>query len=231
MPSVPEPVAKVTAGLFRSLSAARGKRAFHPHGLVFEATFSPYVRSAPTGVEILDGGERPALVRCSRALGLPEPVPDILGFTIRFPDAYGPGRHQDLLCVTSIDAPVGHHVLVPATGFFTRSYSTLLAYRLPQGVRLFGVLPLGSGPPIGPRLEQIARAARGGTASFELATATLGGRFDGVGTIKLGEELPPERGELLRFNPWNCGDGMRPTGPLMGLRDAAYRGSQEGAAT
>lgn len=231
MAHVPEPVAKATASLFAGLSAARGKRAFHPHGLVFEATFTPYVQARATGVEILDGGERPALVRCSRALGLPEPAPDILGFSIRFPDAYGPGRHQDLLCVTSWDTPVAHHALVPATGFFARPYSSLLAYRLPEGVRLFGIVPVGSGPPIGPRLEQIAEAARAGTAGFEVATASVMGRFSGVGTIRLGDQVPPAEGELLRFNPWNCGGGMKPTGPLMGLRDAAYRGSQRGAAT
>lgn len=228
--TVPEPVAKATAGLFQALSAARGKRAFHPQGLVFEATFTPYVQPRTTGIDLLDGDERRALVRCSRALGLPEPAPDILGFSIRFPHAYGGGRHQDLLCVTSWDTPVAHHALVPATGFFARPYSSLLAYRLPEGVRLFGVVPVGSGPPVGPRLEQIAEAARDGTANFELATSSLMGRFSGVGTIRLGEQLPPDEGEQLRFNPWNCGGGIRPTGPFMGLRDAAYRGSQRGAA-
>jgi hypothetical protein len=229
--NVPEPVARATAWFFQSLSAARGKRAFHPHGLVFEAVFTPYPRGAATGVELLDGGERRALVRCSRALGLPEPAPDVLGFAIRFPDAYGAGRHQDLLCVTSWDTPVAHHALVPATGFFARPYSTLLAYRLPQGVRLFGVLPLVRGPAGGPRLEQVAQAVREDIASFELATSPLMGRFEGVGTIRLGEQVPQASGERLRFNPWNCGGGIRPTGPLMGLRDAAYRGSQRGAAT
>lgn len=228
--TVPEPVAKATAGLFQALSAARGKRSFHPDGLVFEATFTPYVQPRATGIEILDGPERRVLVRCSRALGLPEPTPDILGFSIRFQDIYGEGRHQDLLCVTSWDTPVAHHALVPATGFFTRTYSTLLAYRLPQGVRLFGVVPVGSGPPIGPRLEQISEAASRGTATFELATSELMGRFSGVGSIRLEKQLPPVEGEQLRFNPWNCGGGIRPTGPLMGLRDAAYRGSQRGAA-
>jgi hypothetical protein len=228
---VPEPVAAGTARLFEALSAARRKRAFHPHGLVFEAAFEPHTQPRATGVELLDGGERRALVRCSRALGLPEPVPDILGFAVRFTDLYGPGRHQDLLTVTSWDKPLAHHALVPATSFFSRPYSTLLAYRLPEGVRLFGVLPVGTGPPIGPRLEQIARAARAGSADFELALAPLMGRFSGVGRIRLGGQLPPLEGEQLRFNPWNCGGGMRPTGPLMGIRDAAYRGSQRGAAT
>ena len=212
MPDVPDTVARATGGLFKALSAARGKRVFHPRGAVFEATFTPYARSARTGVAILDGGERPALVRCSRALGLPDSVPDILGFAIRLPDAYGPGGHQDLLCVTSIDAPVGHHLLVPTKGVLSRPYSTLLAYRLPEGVRLFGVLPIRAD-------------------AYELALAPLSGRFDGVAMIRLGERVPPAEGERLRFNPWNCGGGIRPTGPLMGLRDAAYRGSQEGSAT
>ena len=229
--ALPDAAARATGGFFQLLSAMRGKRAFHPHGLVFEAVFDPYVLPAAKGVELLDGGERRAIVRCSRALGLPEPAPDILGFSIRFPDIYGPDRHQDLLCVTSIDAPIGHHALVPATGFFARSYSTLLAYRLPEGVRLFGIVPLSDGPPLGPVLEQVAQAARGGDAAFELALAPLSGRFEGVGTISLGEQIPPEEADQLRFNPWNSGGGIRPTGPLMGLRDAAYKGSQRGAAT
>ena len=227
---VPPPVAAATARLFQTLSAARGKRAFHPHGLVFEAVLTPYVHEPATGIELIDGGERRLLVRCSRALGLPEPVPDILGFAMRFPDAYGPGRHQDLLCVTSWDEPLAHHALVPATGFFARPYSSLLAYATPGGTRLVGVLPVGSGPPLGPRLEQISAAASAGTATFELALSTLMGRFSGVGTIRLGDQLPAEQGERLRFNPWNSGGGLRPTGPLMGLRDPAYSGSQRGAA-
>jgi hypothetical protein len=56
------------------------------------------------------------------------------------------------------------------------------------------------------------------------------GRFAGVGSIRLGRQLPPADGDRLRFNPWNSGGGLRPTGPLMGLRDPAYRGSQRGAA-
>lgn len=228
---VPEPIASATALLFQGLSAARGKRAFHPHGLVFEAEFTPWARSAPSGAELLDGGRRRLLVRCSRALGIPEPAPDILGFAMRFPDAYGPGRHQDILCVTSWDAPPLHHALVPATGFFERPYSSLLAFDVGREVRLFGVLPTGSAPPLGPRLEEIAAAARDGTATFDLALAPLTGRFEGAGTIRLGEQLPPADAERLRFNPWNTGGGIRPTGPLMGLRDPAYRGSQRGAAT
>jgi hypothetical protein len=227
---VPRPAARGAASLFRRLSALRGKRVAHPHGRVFEATFDPYV-GGTTGTELLDGGTRRALVRCSRALGLPEPLPDVLGFAIRFPDAYGPGRHHDFLCVTSIDAPVAHHVLVPATGFFARPYSSLLAYRVADDVRLVGVLPAGSGPAVGPRLAQITEAVRRGTASFELALAPLSGRFGRVGTIRLDAELTTPDAERMRFNPWNCGGGIRPTGPLMGIRDAAYSGSQQGSAT
>jgi hypothetical protein len=228
---VPDPVASATARLFQALSAARRKRAFHPHGLVFEATFTPWARSSPIGAELFDGGERPLLVRCSRALGLPEPAPDVLGFAMRFTDAYGPGRHQDILCVTSWDAPPLHHALVPATSFFARPYSSLLVFDVGGEIRLIGVLPFGRSPGGGPVLDEVAAAARDGTATFDLALAPLTGRFEGVGTIRLGRQLPPSDGERLRFNPWNTGGGIRPTGPLMGLRDPAYRGSQRGAAT
>lgn len=228
---VPDPVAAATARFFQALSAARGKRVFHPHGLVFEATFRPWARSAPSGVELLDGGERDVLVRCSRAVGLPEPAPDVLGFAMRFTDAYGPGRHQDVLCVTSWDAPPLHHALVPARSFFERPYSSLLVFDVAGELRLIGVLPAGRSPGGGPRLEEVAAAARAGTATFDLALAPVTGRFEGVGTIQLGRQLPPAEGERLRFNPWNTGGGIRPAGPLMGLRDPAYRGSQRGAAT
>jgi hypothetical protein len=224
-------VARATARFFQALSAARGKRAFHPHGLVFEAAFRPWARSAPSGVELLDGGERRVLVRCSRALGLPEPAPDVLGLAMRFVDAYGAGRHQDVLCVTSWDAPPLHHALVPATSFFARPYSSLLVFDVGGAVRLIGVLPTGRGPALGPRLEEVAAAARDGTATFDLALAPLTGRFEGVGSIRLGDQVPPPEAERLRFNPWNTGGGIRPTGPLMGLRDPAYRGSQRASAT
>ena len=83
MPSAP--IERLTAGLFGGLSRLRGTRIVHPHGLVFSASFEPR-GEGPGGIELLRGGPKPALVRLSRALGVPEPLPDALGLAFRVPD-------------------------------------------------------------------------------------------------------------------------------------------------
>src|SRR5688572_16296331 len=98
-------------GVLAAVAAARRGKAVHPHGVVHRARLviegSP---SAPPAAELLaTAGEHEALVRFSRSLGLPRPLPDLLGMSIRVVDAHGPDRHQDFLLVTSVDLPVLHH--------------------------------------------------------------------------------------------------------------------------
>ena len=70
---------------------------------------------APRAARLLnEPAEHEAVVRFSRSVGLPRPLPDLLGMSIRVPDAYGDARHQDLLLVTSADLPIVHHVFLPA---------------------------------------------------------------------------------------------------------------------
>jgi hypothetical protein len=61
---------------------------------------------------------------------------------------------------------------------------------------------------------------------FRIALAALAGRWSPFGELEVGERLPGEHTERLAFTPWNTGGGIEPAGPLMGLRRAAYRGSQ-----
>jgi hypothetical protein len=72
----------------------------------------------------------------------------------------------------------------------------------------------------------VQRAAERRDLRFDLALATLGGRWSAVGALAVGERLPDEETERLAFAPWNTGGGIRPVGPFMGLRQGAYRGSQ-----
>ena len=46
-----------------------------------------------------------------------------------------------------------------------------------------------------------------------------------VAEIRVADPLPPET-DALRFNPWNAGGGLEPTGLLNRLRDYAYPLSQ-----
>src|SRR5690348_13975390 len=88
----PGPLARATGITFRALSQLRGARIFHPHGIGYDATLQ--ITSGWEGVPALaPGAEHRALVRLSRAAGLPRPLPDALGIGLRLPDVYGEGRH------------------------------------------------------------------------------------------------------------------------------------------
>src|SRR3954447_3771270 len=91
----------VSAVAFAGLSAVRRARVFHPDGAAFSATLDVRGNRAERwGVRLLDEEARHrSLVRLSRGIGVPEPLPDILGLAVRVLDAHGPDQHQDLLLV------------------------------------------------------------------------------------------------------------------------------------
>lgn len=212
-----------------SLAAIRGGKAVHPDGAVHEAELIVPSHGDALGTTELFGsaGRRPAVVRFSRSLGLPRPLPDLLGMSVRIPDAYGVDRHQDFLLVTSIDAPVLHHVFVPADDVQQRPYSSSLPYTVDGRKLILGALPRPESPRLGQgdELERLAAAAATGALAFDLAVAELWGRFRPVAELRIGNRLPPAA-DTMRFNPWNTGGGLHPGGVLNRLRDYAYPLSQ-----
>lgn len=216
---------------FALAAAIRGGKAVHPHGAVHAATV--YVsgnNEAPRGATLLrEQREHHALVRFSRSLGLPRPLPDLLGMSIRLPDVHGPGRHQDFMLVTSADAPIVHHAFLPATDVWDRPYSSSLPYRAGGDLFLVGAVPHEDGPrPDGKdELDRLAKAAATGELRFDLAIASPMGRFRPVGEIRVGERLPDEL-DAIRMNPFNTGGGIAPAGLINRLRDYAYPLSQAG---
>ena len=216
-------------GGLAALAAARGGKAVHPHGAVHRARLvvdgAPH---APAASELLSTpAEHPALVRFSRSLGLPRPLPDLLGMSIRIPDAYGAGAHQDFLLVTSVDLPVLHHVFLPAGDVQQRPYSSSLPYRAGDELLIVGALPDRASPrPDGDdELDRLARAAATGRLRFRLAVAPLEGRFRPVATLHVEARLDRAL-DALRFDPFNSGGGLAPAGVLNRLRDYAYPLSQ-----
>lgn len=128
-----------TRALFRALSSARDARFFHPVGRGFRARFT--AGDGLGDVEILRPGFAcDGVVRLSRGLGLPAPLPDALGFALRLPDVYGPGRHQDFLLASSV-GPVVRLARDPWAG----PYSSLLPYRGGGERFLLRALPLEPG--------------------------------------------------------------------------------------
>src|SRR3954471_13894264 len=99
----------LTAGAAMALLAAvrRGK-AVHPQGEVYRARLAVHGAAAapPASTLLTEPREHDAVVRLSRSIGVPRPLPDLLGLSLRVLDAYGPGAHQDVLMVSSVDRPV-----------------------------------------------------------------------------------------------------------------------------
>ncbi len=212
-----------------AIAGVRGGKAVHPHGVVYDARLSvPGAGVAPPAAELLSQrGEHRAVVRFSRSVGLPRPIPDLLGLAIRVLDAYGSGQHQDFLLVSSADRRVLHHVFLPATDVQQRPYTSALPYQAGSERFLVGALPDRRSPrPAGEdEFTRLELAAGTGQLRFRLAVASLKGRFQPVGELRIGARLSPET-DALRFNPWNTGGGMTPAGLLNGARDRAYKLSQ-----
>jgi hypothetical protein len=220
----------VAAG-FHALARLRSRRSLHPAGAGYQGWLEvPTERPARPGVPLLQAGStHPALIRFSRGAGLPEPLPDALGVAIKLPDAYGPGADQDLLLTSSTDRPLLRRLLFPARSFVRGAFSTALPYELGSErvvLLLVPVLP-PTGRSTGGALAEL-RAATDDGLGFELRTARTSGRSQPLATVTLGPSLSTERTETLRFNPWTTGPGIRPSGWLNLLRDAAYRASQRG---
>lgn len=212
-----------------ALAAVRRGKAFHPAGVVYEARLTiGSDPAAPQAAELLSRrGEHRAIARFSRAVGLPRPIPDLLGLSLRVRDAYGTGAHQDFLLVTSADLPLLHHIFLPARDVQQRPYSSALPYRAKDDLFLVGAVPQPSSPRGHGRteFERLDAAASTGRLVFDVAVARLAGRFRPVGSLHIGRRLCHEL-DALRFNPWNTGGGMEPAGWLNGARDRAYKLSQ-----
>ncbi|CAA9289741.1 MAG: 3',5'-cyclic-nucleotide phosphodiesterase [uncultured Corynebacteriales bacterium] len=208
-------------------SALRHARVFHPVGVAYAVTVDVEPDgTGPWGAPLLD---RPAtltgLVRLSRGTGLPDGLPDVLGLALRLTDAHGPGRHQDLLVNTAGRGPLVRQVFLPARGFGTGRYSSVLPYRVGAARVLFGARPVGPGDLR--TFAELDRAAAAGALRFRLEVARPGGRWRPVGTITVGERLPAEVAEELRFNVnEHTGGGIAPVGALQELRRQSYRLSQ-----
>lgn len=224
------PLSRGAALLFGAGSRLRGSRVVHPDGTGFAGTLR--VEQTLPGHEMVPllqaGEERAVVARLSRSVGLPEPLPDLLGFTLRIEDGFGPGEDMDLALISSADG-LGHFLLLPTlSGFLGRPYSSVMLYEIAGRKRLFGVLPMtrpADGSPAR-SIPQLLRTFDHEDLRFRFAVATPRGTFCPFGEIVLDRRLPDEETEAIAFNPARSGAGIRAAGPLMGIRGAAYVGSQ-----
>lgn len=156
-------LAAVTAGLANVRGAAKP---LHPDGRLYGGRLLRGGTTPPAGVAWLDdAGTDDVVVRVSRAIGLPDALPDFQGLAVR---VRGEGGDADLLFASTGWDPVTRHVLVPrwSPG---RPLTTLLPYRTAAGPVVLG--------------------ARGNDTGYELSWAPVGRGWRPLGLLVVGEEL------------------------------------------
>ncbi len=204
------PVARAVGLVLGGLSAAvavvrPAGRTLHPRGRVLRATLRRDGARPPTGVPWLDGtGTDEVLVRLSRSLGLPEPLPDVAGLALRVPLA--DSRHADLLLAASGTDVVTRHLLRPGLGVHA-PMSTLWPSPSSTGALLLGAVPADDD-------------------AFTLRVCRVGGRWRDVGRLQLLDDAGSEH-QGIRFDPFGHALPGLPTPAWeRALREPAYRAAR-----
>jgi hypothetical protein len=210
---IPAPVLAATARMFGAVAARRRNgRALHPRGV----TFAGNARLTERGVSLAGGEREPGVVvRFSRGAGLPSPWPDFDGVAIRFPDAFGAGRHHDLL-LTSAGRGVLRRVLRPNVDFARAHFSSIARYRLDGEPVTFLASVGGSGLPLD-------RLATSPPLPLVLDVAAAGGLLASRPPVPLAA-ITLERvvDDTIRFDPSNSAPHVVPLGWLNAMRPPAY---------
>lgn len=201
--------------LFGAAAVLRGAKPIHTRGVLRRGTLAIDPAPAdPTGVPLLDtAASHRCLVRPSRSVGLPRPLPDIEGLALRVPTADGPG---DILFASTGVGPVGRHCLVPRRSVAGGPLTTLLPVRSPTGPLLLGLFP--------------RPAPRGVvTDEFDLRCSRPGGTWRAVGTLRIGDLAADEDDPPVRFDPVRFPvPGLEHYPVWAAVREPAYAAARSG---
>ena len=152
--STPRVAALIGSGLrtvFRAMLVLRSPRPIHPRGTMLEGTLrwgGPPRRSGIDGIDVPPrAGEAPVRARLSRSVGLPHPLPDILGLSVRVtvPGDGGDG-HADIEFASTGRAFPLRFALLPARRPERARYGILLPYRGRHGAVLLSARTLDGAP-------------------------------------------------------------------------------------
>ena len=173
---------QVLGGLFFLVAKLRGgRKALHPDGSVHHGVLRRHGGTAATGVSWIDEpGEDQVTVRLSRSVGLPPPLPDILGVALGVPTAPGRG---DLLLAGTGSGRLSRFLPHPRRRYSTGAYCSFFPYRTPTGALL------------------LAATAAEPAGVFQLAWARLTGTWHDFGTLELAPDPGAGRDGELTFDP------------------------------
>jgi hypothetical protein len=172
----------------------------HPYGELRRARVRRYGSVRRSGVPFIDeAGSDDAVVRISRAIGLPPPLPDIFGLALRV----GTGATAaDLLLASTGRRGPARFVLTVGRHAGSRPMTTLLPYRSASGPLLLGA-----------RIHSLDHVTLDWSHGL--------GPWHGFASIELGELI---QGEDISFDPvqHTC-PGLQQYRWARALREPAYR--------
>ena len=211
--------------VFRLILLVRRPRPIHTRGHVLDGEITWMPGAALSGIPWIDEPPAtpvPVVARLSRGVGLPAPLPDLIGLAMRI---VVDGRPADVeLASTGIGVP-GRFLLVPHRFPFRAWFGSLLPYRSERGPVLLAARAVGGGsfPSGGDALD--AALARAG-CRLRMYHATPAGKWHPFAEVSLRlSASQDDRG--LRF------DSFRHTIPGAGtyawarsLRQPSYRLAQ-----
>ncbi|AEE45358.1 hypothetical protein [Cellulomonas fimi] len=197
-------------GLLGAAARVTGRRPLHPRGVVLRGTVQVGLDpGAPGAVEPCTA---PAVVRVSRAAGLPRPWPDVHGLAVRWERA---GRPQALLLSSAGLGTVSRFVLALRRDVTSGPLTTLMPFRTPAGPVVLGAV--------------VTRRVDGGL-DVELRSAHARGRWHRWGAVQLDPPHGPSVDSDVRVDPVvHCPDGLATYPWAAAVRRPAYRAARVGA--
>lgn len=187
----------------RMIAVRPATKPLHPRGSVVQGTLHRVGSRGMTGTSWLDDvGDDLVLVRQSRAIGLPPPVPDVHGLAIRVPTEEG--RHGDLLFASTGLGRLTRFTLTAGRSPYRRPMTTLLPYRTPVGAVL---------------LSAVFRDE----SWVELAWAIRSGRWHPFADLSLHTDSSDQDDMPVSFDPvTNVLPGLEPYDWVRRLREPSY---------
>jgi len=198
---------KTLEGIFAATARIRPTRKpLHPRGELHTATIETSGLAESIGVPWIDEpGTSTGLVRVSRAMGLPDSLPDVYGLSLRLPLAGD--AHADILFATTGLGRVSRFVLFAAQHPGQQAYTTLLPYRTASGPVTLAAVPVGSD---GRAFDLACARVNGPWRSFARMTLTQSASDETPSFAPVLNQLPG-----LDYYPW-----------VADLREGAYRAAR-----
>ncbi|WP_253900574.1 phosphodiesterase [Mycobacterium asiaticum] len=208
-------------------SAIRGKRFFHPIGVVAEGSIE---RIAPENFG-LPIPSCDVIARFSKATGTPAALPDFIGLAIRVPSGPAQAKPWDILLVSAGSGVVTRAVaLRPVTSWSGQNLTTLMPLNYDGQKWWLRARIETQIDGTGVSLDDVRERISHGGVDVAIEQAQGSSDFETLGRLRLDKLADLQPGEDVSFDPvLNTAPGVKLfPGWLADLRASAYARSRDG---